>query len=166
MAIFVVEDDAQGGLDHVDGHRTIAMAISPYAHRGAVDSSFYAQQSMLKTIELILGLQPLSIFDLTAPSMSASFQNTRDLTPYTAVEPRQPIDELNPPLSSLQAEARRGAVDSMKMRFDVVDAAPSERLNRILWHDARGWNTPYPKPRRAVFSPFSVDVDDEDRDER
>jgi len=140
------------------------MAVSPYTRRGSVDSTFYAQQSMLRTIELILGLPPLSIFDLTATPMRASFRDVADLTPYVAIEPKQPIDELNPPLSSLQAAARRGALDSMKMRFDVVDAAPSERLNRILWHHARGWNTPYPGSRAAVFSPFSLDLDDDDRD--
>jgi hypothetical protein len=66
MAIFAVEDDAQNGVDHVDGHRTVALAISPFARRGAVDSTFYSQPSMVKTIELILGLPAMSIFDLVA----------------------------------------------------------------------------------------------------
>jgi YVTN family beta-propeller protein len=165
-AIFVVEDDAQAGVDHVDGHRTVALAVSPFIRKGTVDSTFYAQQGMLKTMELILGLPALSIFDLTAAEMRASFHNEADLTPYTAVEPKQSITELNPPLTTLHGAALRGARDSMKMRFDVVDAAPSEKLNRILWHDARGWNTPYPGSRTSAFFPLSRDVADDDRDER
>src|SRR6185295_8722170 len=80
MAIFVVEDDAQGGVDHVDGHRTVALAVSPYTRRGHVDSTFYSNQSMLKTIELILGLPTMSIFDMIANDMRASFTSTADNT--------------------------------------------------------------------------------------
>jgi YVTN family beta-propeller protein len=163
MAIFVVEDDAQNGVDHVDGHRTVALAISPYTRRGSVDSTFYAHTSMVKTIELILGLPTMSIFDLIANDMRASFHNTPDYAPYTAVEPRQSLYEMNPQLNALSGPARRAALDSMKMRFDVPDAAPTERLNRILWHTARGWATPYPGVRRAVFAPLSLDLDDDER---
>ena len=85
--ILVVEDDAQDGLDHVDGHRTVALAISPYIRRGSIDSTFYSQVSMVKTIETILGLQPLSLFDLIANDMRQSFQSTPDLTPHDAIEP-------------------------------------------------------------------------------
>src|SRR3990170_3732474 len=85
MASLVVEDDAQNGVDHVDGHRTIALAISPYIRRGAVDSTFYAQQSMVKTIELMLGLPTMSLFDLIATDMRASFTNSPDPRPFTAV---------------------------------------------------------------------------------
>ncbi len=163
MVIFVVEDDAQNGVDHVDGHRTVALAISPYARRGAVDSTFYAQTSMVKTIELILGLPTMSIFDLIANDMRASFQDTPDFAPYTAVEPRQSLYEMNPKLEALSGAARRAALDSMKMRFDVPDAAPTDRLNRILWHMARGWTTPYPGVRQAAFAPLSLDLDDDER---
>ncbi len=79
MAIFIVEDDAQNGVDHVDGHRTTALAVSPYTKRGHVDSTFYSNQSMLKTIEQMLGLPTLSIFDLIANDMRASFSDTPDL---------------------------------------------------------------------------------------
>jgi hypothetical protein len=163
MAIFVVEDDAQNGVDHVDGHRTVALAISPYTRRGSVDSTFYAHTSMLKTIELILGLPTMSIFDLIANDMRASFHNSPDYAPYTAVEPRQSLFEMNPKLNALSGAPRRAALDSMKMRFDVPDAAPTERLNRILWHAARGWATPYPGVRRAAFAPLSLDLDDDER---
>jgi len=163
MAIFVVEDDAQNGVDHVDGHRTVALAVSPYTRRGSVDSTFYSHQSILKTIELILGLPTLSLFDLIANDMRQGFQNSPDLAGYTAVAPPQSLFEMNPPLKALRGPARQAAVDSMKMRWDVPDAAPTERLNRILWHQVRGWNTAYPGTRRAAFAPLSLDLDDDER---
>ena len=163
MAIFVVEDDAQNGVDHVDGHRTVALAISPYSRRGAVDSTFYAHTSMVKTIELILGLPTMSLFDLIANDMRASFTDEPDYAGYSAVEPRQSLFEMNPPASALRGEARRAARDSAKMRFDVPDAAPTERLNRIVWSQVRGWDVPYPAVKRAVFAPLTLDLDDEER---
>jgi len=163
MAIFVVEDDAQNGVDHVDGHRTIALAISPYVRRGYVDSTFYSQPSILKTIELMLGLPTLSLFDLIANDMRASFTGEPDFAPYAAVEPKQSLFELNPQLSQLRGAARRGALASQRMRFDVPDAVPTERLNRIVWHQVKGWRVPYPRPRQSVFAPLSIDIDDDDR---
>lgn len=163
MAIFVVEDDAQNGVDHVDGHRTVALAVSPYTRRGHVDSTFYAQQSILKTIELILGLPTLSLFDLIANDMRASFTNTPDFTGYQAVEPKQSLYEMNPPLTSLRGQARLDAMASMRMRFDVPDAAPTERLNRIVWRQVRGNRVPYPKVRKSVFAPLAVEIEDDDR---
>ena len=160
MAIFVVEDDAQDGVDHVDGHRTIALAISPYTRRGSVDSTFYSHPSILKTIELMLGLPTLSLFDLIAQEMRASFIDQPDLTPYRAELPRQSLFEVNPRLSTLRGQARRDAIDSQRMRFDVPDAAPTELLNRIVWRQVRGLRRPYPEVRRAVFTPMSIDPDD------
>ncbi len=164
MAILVTEDDAQNGVDHVDGHRTVALAISPFSRRGWVDSTFYSQPSMLKTIELILGLPALSLFDLIANDMRASFVNDPDFATYTAVTPEQSLFELNPPFEELADPARQAALDSMKMRFDVPDAAPTERLNRILWHQIKGWDVEYPEIKKAVFAPLSIDIDDEDRE--
>jgi DNA-binding beta-propeller fold protein YncE len=163
--IFIVEDDAQNGVDHVDGHRTVALAVSPYTRRGYVDSTFYSTQSMIKTIELILGLPTMSLFDLIAEDMRASFQSQPDLTPYKSIEPKINLFEMNPPAKALRGEARKGAIASSKMNFNIPDAAPSEKLNRILWHDARGWSTPYPGSHQAVFAPLSLDVSDEDRDD-
>jgi YVTN family beta-propeller protein len=165
MAIFVVEDDAQAGLDHVDGHRTVALAISPYTCRGSVDSTFYSHTSMLKTIELMLGLPTLSVFDLIANDMRNSFQPTPDFTPYDAVTPKQSLEELNPPLETLKGPARQAAMASMKMNFDLPDAAPTDKLNRILWHQARGWYTPYPRTGQAIFAPYAIDLDDEEKEE-
>lgn len=164
MAILVVEDDAQNGVDHVDGHRTIALAASPYVRRQAVDSTFYAHQSMLKTIELMLGLPTMSLFDLIATDMRASFTTTPDLRPYTAVEPSQSIFERNPKLNAMKGPLREAAEETMRMRFDVPDAAPTNRLNEIVWGLVRGWSEAYPAVRRAVFSPYAIDIDDADRD--
>ncbi len=169
MAILVVEDDAQNGVDHIDGHRTVALAISPYIRRGTIDSTFYSQPSMVKTVELMLGLPALSIFDLVAKDMRASFLEPGrqpDLAPYTAVEPSQSIYDVNPRVGTLHGSARAAALASSRMRLDVPDAAPSDELNRILWHDARGWNTPYPAVRRSLFFPMSVNIPDDEREER
>jgi phospholipase C len=164
MAIFIVEDDAQNGVDHVDGHRTVALAVSPYIRRGHVDSTFYAHQSMLKTIELMLGLPTLSLFDLIANDMRASFTSAPDFTPYEAVEPKQSIFELNPSLNTLRGQARADAVASMRMRFDVPDAAPTNRLNRIVWRNVKGIGAPYPGVKRAAFAPLSIETEDEERE--
>jgi YVTN family beta-propeller protein len=161
MAIFIVEDDAQNGVDHIDGHRTTAFVISPYARRGHIDSTFYSQQSMLKTIELILGLPTMSIFDLIAYDMRASFTGAPDLTPFTAIPPQQDLFELNPPATALSGPARSGALASARMDWTRPDAAPAGQVNRILWGAIRGWNTPYPAPRRGVFSPLPIDSDDD-----
>jgi hypothetical protein len=169
MAVLVVEDDAQNGVDHIDGHRTVALAISPYARRGVVDSTFYTQPSMVKTIELMLGLPALSMFDLVATDMRASFVGpgeAPDATPFTAILPEQSLYDVNPPAGSLRDEAREAALASSRMRLDIPDAAPSDLLNRILWHDARGWDTPFPGVRRALFFPMSVDLADDEREKR
>ena len=170
MAIFVVEDDAQDGVDHIDGHRTVALAISPYIKRGTVDSTMYTQPSMVKTIELMLGLPSMSIFDLVATDMRASFiapGESPNLGAYTAIAPKISLLDENPKPASIQGknarERRTAALASARMNLDSPDEAPTELLNRILWHDARGWSTAYPAVKHAMVFPFSVDVADEDR---
>jgi Phosphoesterase family len=163
MQIFIIEDDAQNGVDHVDGHRTVALAVGPYIKRGAVDSTFYSNPGMLKTIELILGLPTMSLFDLIAMDMRASFTDTPDFTPFTAVEPKHDLFELNPPLKALRGAARRDAEASMKMEWDLPDRAPAGKLNRILWADAKGYGVKYPALVRSIFAPLAMDVDDDDR---
>jgi hypothetical protein len=95
-AIFIVEDDAQDGADHVDSHRAPAFVISPYARRGFVDRSFYSTLSVLRTIELILGLRPMTQFDAAAPPLTAAFRSDPNAAPYEAVRPKQSFDERNP----------------------------------------------------------------------
>jgi YVTN family beta-propeller protein len=144
--IFIVEDDAQDGLDHIDGHRTVALAVSPYIRRGSIDSSFYSQVSMVKTIELILGLPPMSLFDLIANDMRQSFQNTQDAAPYEAVQPAQSIYELNPELNALEGQNKVDAIASSRMNWREPDDVPEEQLNQILWRNAM--NTVYPSWKR------------------
>jgi hypothetical protein len=173
MAILIVEDDAQDGVDHIDGHRTVALVASPYARRGVIDSTFYSQPSMVKTIELMLGLPALSMFDLVATDMRASFIAPREapnFAPYTSLVPAQSLYETNKRVGEITGphatERKRAALASARMRFDVPDAAPSERLNRILWHEARGWSTPYPEVKHSLFFPLAVDIEDDDREEK
>jgi hypothetical protein len=142
-AIFVVEDDAQNGVDHVAGHRTIALLISPWVRRKAVDSHFYTTINMYRTMEQILGLPPQNQFDLAAEPMFTVFTETPDPTPYETIPNRIPLDELNPPLKALGGQALRDAVASMKMNFSEPDAAPEEVLNRIVWRSTKG-AIPYP----------------------
>ncbi|MCC6418274.1 MAG: bifunctional YncE family protein/alkaline phosphatase family protein [Gemmataceae bacterium] len=141
--IFVVEDDPQNGFDHVDGHRTIALVISPYTKRKFVDHTNYNQTGMVKTIELILGLPPMNQLDLSATPMRACFQEQPDLTPYTHLPNQVPLDEMNPPLKKLKGQALSWAKKSLELNLDDVDAADEDTFNRILWHATRG-DLPYP----------------------
>jgi YVTN family beta-propeller protein len=165
MVIYVIEDDAQNGVDHVDGHRTVGLVVSPYTKRGSVDSTFYSIPSILKTIELQLGLPTLSLFDLIANDMRASFTDTQDLSPYSAITPKQDLLEINPQLADLSGSRREGAIASAAMRWDVPDAVPSALLNRITWHEVRGWDAPFPEPVSAVFSPFFIDEDEDEEED-
>ncbi len=143
-AIFIVEDDAQNGADHVDAHRTIAFVVSPYAKHGAIDSTLYSTTSMLKTIELILGLKPMSQFDAAAMPMFSSFQAAPDFAPYTALMPG--INR-----SALNDRDAWGGKESAKMDFSKEDAADDLRLNEIVWRSVRGAESPMPPPVHAAF---------------
>jgi hypothetical protein len=141
--LFVVEDDPQFGFDHVDGHRTVVQAISPYTRRRFVDHTNANQTGLVKTIELILGLPPMNQLDLSASPLRACFQAVPDLSPYNALANRVPLDELNPPLSALSGRAREWAERSLALDLDDADEADEDTFNRILWFAARG-DTPYP----------------------
>lgn len=144
--ILVTEDDPQNGFDHVDGHRTVGLAISPYTRRKFVDSTCYNQTGLVKTIELILGLPPMTQLDLSATPMRGCFTDSPDLTPYTAVKNRVPLDELNKPVAALEGKAREFALQSITLDLDVEDRADEQTFNRILWYSVRG-NMPYPGDR-------------------
>ena len=145
MAIFVIEDDTQNGPDHVDAHRTTGFVISPYAKRGYVDSTLYTTASMLRTMELILGLPPLTQYDAAATPMFNAFQREAVLTPYTVLPAQVDLMEKNTKRSVFWQE-------SSKMDFTEFDRAPEDALNRILWTVAKG-DEPYPTPiHRALFT--------------
>ena len=143
-AIFVLEDDAQNGPDHVDAHRSPALVISPYTKRRHVDSNMYSTSSMLRTMELILGLKPMTQFDAAAQPMYNAFQAAADLTPFTHLPAGVNLDERN------VAQAW-GAAESAKMDFREADAADDQRLNEIIWRSVRGADHPMPPPVRAAF---------------
>ncbi len=143
--IFVVQDDPQNGFDHVDGHRTVALVISAYTRRRFVDSMNYNQTSMVKTMELVLGLPPMTQYDLSATAMRSCFQETPDLTPFRALPNNIALDEMNPPLGELKGKALYWARKSLELDLDEVDQADEDTFNRILWHATRGHETPYPE---------------------
>ncbi|MDR3402844.1 MAG: bifunctional YncE family protein/alkaline phosphatase family protein [Chthoniobacter sp.] len=157
MAIFIIEDDAQNGSDHVDAHRTIAFAISPYIRRGTVDSTMYSTSSMLHTIELILGLRPMSQFDAAAMPMWASFQGKADLTPYAVKPATTDLEQKN-------TKTAWGAKASQRMNFTKEDAADDLKLNEIIWKSVRGPDSSMPAPRRAAFVFTSKKKADKDDD--
>jgi DNA-binding beta-propeller fold protein YncE len=143
-AIFVVEDDAQNGSDHVDAHRTVALVISPYCRRRAVDSNLYSTTSMLRTMELILGLKPMSQFDAAARPMYGSFQAKPDLTAYRHARPAADLEERN------KATAW-GAHLSQQFDFTKEDRADDLKLNELIWRSVRGPDSLMPPPVRAAF---------------
>lgn len=149
-AIFVIEDDAQDGPDHVDARRTVGLVASPYIRRGSVDSTQYTTSSMIRTIELLLGLPPMSQYDAAAPPMYKAFGVTPDLTPYDVLQAQVNLTMKNTMKSY-------GAVRSGKMDFSDVDRAPAQELNEIIWKSVKGANSPMPAPVRR----YTFDVDAE-----
>jgi len=146
-AIFVTEDDAQSGVDHVDGHRTIGMVISPYTRKRGTDSTFYTTINMYRTIEQLLHLPPSNQFDLAASPMFSVFQPKADSAPFSARKNNIPLDEMNPPLKDLKGKEAELARASLQMDFDEPDVAPEDRLNEAIWHSVKGPRVPYPKAR-------------------
>jgi DNA-binding beta-propeller fold protein YncE len=137
MAIFVLEDDAQNGPDHVDSHRSPAFVLSPYTRRPEIDSTFYNTTSMLRTIELILGLRPMTTFDAAAQPMWNAFSASPNAEPYSAEKPRIPLTDRNP---ATAAGARR----SEQMDFSDADRIDDDELNDILWAALKGGEPPAP----------------------
>jgi YVTN family beta-propeller protein len=130
--IFVTEDDAQNGYDHVDAHRTESLVISPYTQKGGeVDSTFYDTTSMLRTIELILGMKPMTQFDAAATPMLGSFTKKPNFAPYEVEQPKYPLDKVNAPNAPM-------AEISAKLDFTKEDMASSDKLNQVLWKATKG----------------------------
>ncbi|HWC01043.1 MAG TPA: alkaline phosphatase family protein, partial [Bryobacteraceae bacterium] len=138
-AIFMIEDDAQNGPDHVDARRTVGLVISPYTKRKFVDSTLYTTSAMLRTIELLLGLPPMTQYDAAALPMYNSFGTTAVLEPYRAIAPKLDVNAKNTQLSW-------GAKESMEMDLDEVDKAPMFALNQIIWKSVKGADSEMPLP--------------------
>jgi hypothetical protein len=146
--IFAVEDDPQNGWDHVSGYRTTAYVVSAWTKRGAVVSTQYNQTSLLRTMELMLGLPPMNQMDATATPMFDCFVppgQGPDFTPFEAVTNNVPLDEMNllPKLVS-DPQLRKDAYVSAKLPLAKADRCPEDLLNRILWRAMKGSQMPYP----------------------
>jgi hypothetical protein len=140
-----VEDDAQGGADHVSGFRTTAYIASAYTRRGVTISTPYNQTSLLRTLALMLGLPPMNQMDATATPMFDCFTNIPDFTPFNAVANNIPLDEMNPaPKKIADAQRRRDAYVSARLPLAEPDQCPEDVLNRILWRATMG-RQPYPE---------------------
>ncbi|EOD67226.1 YVTN beta-propeller repeat-containing protein [Amycolatopsis vancoresmycina DSM 44592] len=182
-AIFVVEDDSQAGLDHVDGHRAPVQIISPYARHGVVDSHYYSQITMIRTIEQILGVKPMNQKDSAATPMSAAFQQKPDLTPFTALPNRTSLTAglatqpscgpdvpaaANPaaapvPSSAVPADKQHVAAQWQEWTTHqrltgpdaVADYANPAQMNHFTWYQTHGWQLPYPGENQ-VYAPEQV----------
>jgi DNA-binding beta-propeller fold protein YncE len=158
-AFFVLEDDAQSGPDHVDSHRSVLLVASPFAKRGVVDHTFYTTSGVLRTIELILGLGPMSQYDAAATPLFNAFSGTPNLVAFGRLQPHVPLDERN-------VASAFGSALSLAMDFSIEDRAPEMLLNDIVWRSIRGAHSPMPPPRRSIFvRPSSGALDDDDEHE-
>ncbi len=143
--ILVTEDDAQDGLDHIDGHRTIALAIGPNVRRDVIDKNFYNHTSMIRTIQEIFHIPSKTRYLASARAMTSLFTPEKDLSPYKTLQPKVALDEMNPPLKALKGRQLWAAQQSAAMNWNDIDDVPQDTLNRILWWDSKGYDTPYPK---------------------
>ncbi|MBL8067395.1 MAG: bifunctional YncE family protein/alkaline phosphatase family protein [Armatimonadetes bacterium] len=143
--IFVIEDDAQNGPDHVDGHRSVFMVVSPYNRRRTVDSTFYTTVSMVKSIEAILGIPPMNRFDYMADPITGCFTDKPDFTPFTARPNRVRLDEPNPGRdpSRMSQLDRYWTNQTLNLDWSEPDAPDNDTLNRAIWYSVRG-TQPYP----------------------
>jgi len=153
--IFAIEDDPQAGWDHVSGYRTTAYVVSPYTKRKAVVHTQYNHTSLLRSIELILGLPPMNQMDATATPMFDCFTNVADYTPFQALTNNIPLDQMNPPAKKVaDSVLRKDAYVSSRLPLAKPDQCPEDTLNRILWHAMKGSRAPYP-----VWAVQTVDDD-------
>ncbi len=142
--VFIVEDDAQNGPDHVDAHRTTAYVAGGFVKRGFVDHAMYSTSSILRTIELILGLPPMSQYDAAAEPMWRCFSSTPNLQAFTSVPAQIDITEKN--IASNQWQQKSDNFDWSK-----EDAIPDMEFNQVLWYGLKGEQAAFPGPRRAAF---------------
>ncbi|MGH9411573.1 MAG: hypothetical protein ACRD1V_19225 [Vicinamibacterales bacterium] len=153
-AIFVLEDDAQNGPDHVDAHRSVLVVASPFTRHGVVDSTLYTTAGVLRTMELILGIAPMTEYDASATPLYNAFTTTPETAPFAHLAPRVPLDERNDWRSP-------GAALSAQMDFSAPDLAPDLPLNEVIWQSVRGAGSVMPPPRHAGFlRPVAGDDDD------
>ncbi len=135
------------------------MAISPYNRRGTVDSTFYAQPNMIRSIEMMLGLDPMNRFDAVAYPMAACFSDTLDLTPYKHVPNNIPLDERNPSGKAMTAADRYWLDKTLALDWSHIDGPDPYWLNRIHWYSLFKGSRPY--PAREGEAPGMAEADDD-----
>ena len=144
--LIAIEDDPQAGWDHVSGYRTTCYVVSPYTKRRQTISTRYNQTSVIRTIELMLGLPPMNQMDATATPMADCFTDAPDFTPFTSVPNRMPLDQLNPEAKQVSHPVlRQDALVSSRLPLDEPDRCPEDVLNRILWRAMKGPDARYPE---------------------
>ena len=153
-AVFILEDDAQNGPDHVDAHRSTAYLAGPNVKRGFIDHTMYSTSSMLRTIELVLSLPPMSQYDAAATPMYRCFTPHADTSSFTHVPSNIDLYEFNGPAGAWN-------IESESMDFSQPDRAPDLELNVLLWKNGKG-GIPYPGIRRAAFVHAHADKDGDD----
>ncbi|GEO10084.1 bifunctional YncE family protein/alkaline phosphatase family protein [Segetibacter aerophilus] len=159
--VFIVEDDAQNGPDHVDAHRTTAYVAGPHVKRGFVDHSMYSTSSMLRTMELILGLPPMSQYDAAATPMFKSFTATPNLAPFKALPSDINLNDKN-----LANNNSNTAKLSDKIDLSKEDLVPDMLFSQIIWKAVRGEDSEMPAPRRSAFVKVAENDDEEEEEER
>lgn len=152
-AIFIEEDDAQNGVDHIHGHRTPGYIVSPYAVQyGPTDHTYYTQVNMTRTIEQILGLAPMNQFDLIASPMTTDFTNTPDFTPWTHVPNQVPLDQgvkqSSASMSPAQAAWRAAKTRMFAGKTNRADSVDPDTLNHFNWYEATQYKRAYPGESR------------------
>jgi len=158
--ICMIEDDGQALPDHVDGHRTAFTVISPYVKRKFVDSSFYTTVSMVRSIELMLGLDPMNQFDAHTPPIIDCFQNKPDYTPYTHCLNKRPLDEPNKPLAMLDPQGQALFKLSKSLDWSHLDGPNPAALSQVHWYSLTQ-GRPFPQKYAVAFdAPREKDGDD------
>ena len=152
--VFILEDDAQNGPDHVDAHRSPAYVVGPYVKRNFVDHTMYSTSSMLRTIELILGLPPMSQYDAAALPMFRCFTPVPDVTPFTSIPAKIDITEKN---TKTTASAKLSAT----FDFSKEDRVPDLLFSQVIWKAVKGEESIMPAPRRSAFVKTTDKKDDD-----
>ncbi|MEY2587727.1 MAG: hypothetical protein RLY11_1576 [Bacteroidota bacterium] len=153
-AVFILEDDAQNGADHVDAHRSTAYVAGGFVKRGVVDHTPYTTSSMLRTMELILGMGPMTQYDAAATPMWRCFDNTAKPFEFKAILPDVDMNKRNTAINEWQKR-------SEKFNFAKEDANNDIEFNKVLWHAIKG-NVPFPGPKRAAFLKLKEEDGDDD----
>lgn len=157
--VFIIEDDAQNGPDHVDAHRSTAYIAGPHVKRKFVDHTMYSTSSLLRTIELILGLPPMSQYDAAATPMWRCFTSSTDQSPFVSLPPNVNLDEKNTKLTA-------SAIRSKEFDFSKEDRIPDLAFSEVIWKAVKGEASEMPAPRRCAFLRISSEEDERDEEKK